>query len=1796
MPATFALSDEAELPPSSSPNGSVMLGECETHRYSVSTLDLYRKNLRHLGDYEIVSYLVDTGAQTTISKPGVLYLMLRQQKSSLAFSGFHGNARTYSLMRGEFDGYVLSDTPGEMGSKITISSECVDGVNHHLLSMTQKYSLEGYNFAFQHGADFSGMYRVCSTTGKWIDKIPFRRDDENEQWFLDVVIAKDKATAVKIGETIMNSMHRDNEFTRAISDAMSVCNSTITIGAVIRVLGGPVSISDEATDTCLFISESEINQVTSQWIIDEDRPVFSVPRATVQHIFNQNRSDVSLGEWCHNASGDNGTKRQKFPLTNPVPYEVCPDETDEYLQRLIDIDINELTKDWYIEQAAKRTADIHATRVEKHDCDSDQYDDTKDPNGTNPAGTRNGLSSKSKKMTEWDWHVATGHLGHYPGCQICIQLKKHLRRVYKTIVPYHDPRPGFTWPMDIIYWSEMSIDGYWYTLCMRDNCTGVLWTINLTTRDEVTEAFKALILAKRADPDYQHFSYPVCSAVEFDQAGEFTCVEFGAVLRELGIQDRMKDNSRKEDNARAEYGVRQLETITKALMLSTTLPTAYWSYAVNTGAHLKSLMPLTKNVISRDGDAVKPLQQLTNGAISNRECGKMLEATIIPGTLCLIEDKKTKASDIGNFSRSVWAVALEPHVGSGRLTVFENLITGKQWTTRSFVTFTQQSGQNAWTTLGLPLPAMSKAMLKRKAPKDHPMKNLVQVPFFPTPVQPNTVLDKVTMPNQGGAGCRVWVINPDNGLCVTDPETGELHSTKQKLEPSAADVLRQMDIISNPTVDVDSVEFKISKLDSDPASFYGKDVYRFFPEADPPGVYRGTVITMHSEEDRSDDLYQIDWPATGNNIHASCDFDRDDMTNYCIRKIDGEEAINDAKSEGTPTIARSEGTLAAVKSEGTAAAVNSEGTTLEVHKQLFVKDFAAYTCAQGETFATVLRKMKIKDNEKTRVYQWWQRHFGLGHVRNQHPEAVYFANPFQKGRPNKKKVYIHFSKGTQFPRPQGETWSALQREHENKANLDNQQYLDSALQANILNSVCEKQRMEAKDEDSEEAAIHCLIEEIAKEEAWTGEFEELLGLCDTRDSGNISMVLSALAGTTKAREVLSALNKISAETSETEIEKKPNTEDPKGTLQELIQEHVADSKYLDSIGHIIPPETVEEARGRSDWPLWEWAIDQELEAFIRLKVHSRKMTLGECREAGHQQSPVKSHMIFSFKYNKKTGDPEKPKARYVLAGTKHNMKFGEHYWFSFAPAPDPASARLLQIICCALGWTRAAFDVDTAFLWSVLDEREQVPVKLPKGMEVVIGGVVYDHVILLRGQYGSPSAGAHWTFTRDQFILEAFDESRGGLPGFSVTQMIQDPCMFRILGPVDDDNHRSTSILLMHVDDGDIVSESAKQSAIIMDKFDQRFSITLSDPESMLGVTRTMTTDDQGIRYVEFTLERYIEDVFEEWKPIMSERECPMDKKAPKYPFPNKHFSVVGTTGDHGVPKPSPEEMAEIADFFMQIVGQLMWIARMALPELMTGCSFLCRVLSTPSYEAFDAALFMLSYAYSQKHRGMRARSDGNQKLMALYDASNLGDEKDSRSQAGFCCMLFDCCFAYGSGKNRLCGLSSTHNEYMALVTCVKSIVHSKNLLTEMGFEQFCDEPVPTIGDNIQCVTLCHENKVTSGNKFYTLDLHYSKEMYIGGIICPRWIGTDENWADIMTKAVCGAKTKTLRPKFTGYGDKPLEDPPPPALNRTKCVPFQKYRVESSHGASTSATVDVHDDRPHGRWGFTPKWMSEWCG
>ena len=108
-----------------------------------------------------------------------------------------------------------------------------------------------------------------------------------------------------------------------------------------------------------------------------------------------------------------------------------------------------------------------------------------------------------------------------------------------------------------------------------------------------------------------------------------------------------------------------------------------------------------------------------------------------------------------------------------------------------------------------------------------------------------------------------------------------------------------------------------------------------------------------------------------------------------------------------------------------------------------------------------------------------------------------------------------------------------------------------------------------------------------------------------------------------------------------------------------------------------------------------------------------------------------------------------------------------------------------------------------------------------------------------------------------------------------------------------------------------------------------------------------------------------------------------------------------------------------------------------------------------------------LKYAYSQKHRGIRFRSDGCKTLRSSYDASDNPDPKDGKSQFGYSILLFDGPIVSISKKSSKVGTSSTHNEYMALGEVAKAGVFISDLLIEMEFPECVDpEGMPAAGDN----------------------------------------------------------------------------------------------------------------------------------
>ena len=184
----------------------------------------------------------------------------------------------------------------------------------------------------------------------------------------------------------------------------------------------------------------------------------------------------------------------------------------------------------------------------------------------------------------------------------------------------------------------------------------------------------------------------------------------------------------------------------------------------------------------------------------------------------------------------------------------------------------------------------------------------------------------------------------------------------------------------------------------------------------------------------------------------------------------------------------------------------------------------------------------------------------------------------------------------------------------------------------------------------------------------------------------------------------------------------------------------------------------------------------------------------------------------------------------------------------------------------------------------------------------------------------------------------------------------------------------------------------------------------------------------------------------------------------------------------------------------------------------------------------------MVRYLYGQRHRGIMYRADGNPIPICYYDSSNKGDYSDSKCQYGHVIMLYGGPIIWSSKKHTHVGLSSSHNEYMALMHACVDIIWLRQLLTELGITDMVNSPMITLGDNDQATKLSREDINTPGNRYIRTHFHFAKECVEKQLICPRRVSTTDNISDMMTKPLSRQYIGYLRPKMTGYENLP---PPP---------------------------------------------------
>ena len=148
--------------------------------------------------------------------------------------------------------------------------------------------------------------------------------------------------------------------------------------------------------------------------------------------------------------------------------------------------------------------------------------------------------------------------------------------------------------------------------------------------------------------------------------------------------------------------------------------------------------------------------------------------------------------------------------------------------------------------------------------------------------------------------------------------------------------------------------------------------------------------------------------------------------------------------------------------------------------------------------------------------------------------------------------------------------------------------------------------------------------------------------------------------------------------------------------------------------------------------------------------------------------------------------------------------------------------------------------------------------------------------------------------------------------------------------------------------------------------------------------------------------------------------------------------------------------------------------------------------------------------------------------LFVTYCNSDFGGNKDNgRSTTGYFVKLGSAAVSWSSKLQPVVTLSSTEAEYIAAVAAGKEIKAMLNLLEEMGYHG--PQPAKLLLDNQSTIKVA-KNPEHHGRMKH-LDRHYFwlRDKVVEGMIVPEYLPTDENAADMLTKALGRPKVEEFR-------------------------------------------------------------------
>ncbi|XP_050493807.1 multidrug resistance protein homolog 49-like, partial [Bombus huntii] len=214
---------------------------------------------------------------------------------------------------------------------------------------------------------------------------------------------------------------------------------------------------------------------------------------------------------------------------------------------------------------------------------------------------------------------------------------------------------------------------------------------------------------------------------------------------------------------------------------------------------------------------------------------------------------------------------------------------------------------------------------------------------------------------------------------------------------------------------------------------------------------------------------------------------------------------------------------------------------------------------------------------------------------------------------------------------------------------------------------------------------------------------------------------------------------------------------------------------------------------------------------------------------------------------------------------------------------------------------------------------------------------------------------------------------------------------------------------------------------------------------------------------------------------------------------------------------------------YKNLIGALLYISANTRPDISYSVNYLSRFQDCCNETHFKYALRILKYLYRTRDLGLHYKRNEKCETIDCYvDADWAGDHIDRKSTSGYVIRLYGNVIGWKSKKQRCVTKASTYAEYVALSEAVSEVMTIRELMKIFDVN-VDDNPVKIYEDNSGVMSIAKYGTFTKNSKHIEVHYHYVHEYVKENKINIIKVSTEENTADIFTKALCREKFERFR-------------------------------------------------------------------